>query len=187
MEIEIKYNVRKERNAIIEIIKSSGGAYKRAVRETDTYYNVNGRDSIKTKECLRARESSEGFSEITYKPGTIELDNKHFAKKETNLRVFNLQEAKELLVLLGNTIIVVVEKSREYYQLDKCTICLDYVENVGSFVEIEMESDDKQKALTEIRKCATILGLGDQDVEVMPYRDLVVAHSQKNKLLEDKK
>lgn len=180
MEIELKYNACNKSVKEIEIlINSNGGKLIRSIHEIDTYYNVFGRDSIKTKECLRVRENTDGMCEITYKPGDENLsEKKHFAKKETNLRVADSDIAKRLLELIGNTIVAVVNKSRRYYEIDDCTICLDHIKDIGSFIEIEINDDDRQRGLTKIYKYANLFKLHDRDIEVKPYRDLVIALSQ---------
>ncbi len=144
-------------------------------KEVDTYFNVAGRDSLTTKECLRVREA-DTHTEITYKPPTEnhQVVQSHFAKKETNVSVPDGKEAVALLELLGNDILVVVDKEREYYNLDGCTVALDFIKDAGLFVEIEIETDDEQTALEKIDTLAQKLGLDDSMIETLPYRDVVL-------------
>ena len=144
-------------------------------KEVDTYFNVAGRDSLTTKECLRVRET-DTFDEITYKPPTenFQVVKSHFAKRETNVSVNDGKEATALLECIGNTVLVVVDKEREHYSLDECAVTLDSVKDVGLFVEIEIQADDEESALRKINNVAEKLGLDESMIEVLPYRDVVL-------------
>ncbi len=184
MEIEIKYGVSEDAaNAAISRLRELGGGYLKDSREIDTYFNVTGRDSMSTKECLRIRESSEGGYEMTYKPPTQKLDQKgdYFAKKETNISITDPNDAKYFLHCLGNTVLAVVDKSRQYFTLGECTVCLDKIQGLGSFIEVENDGEDPEIGLTKVKDCARLLGLSDSDIVRDPYRDLVITHSQSSK------
>lgn len=144
-------------------------------KEIDTYFNVAGRDSITTKECLRVRETAT-CTEITYKPPTEnhQLAQKYFSKQETNVSVQDGSKAVALLELIGNDILVIVDKERETYSFDGALILVDFIKGVGLFVEIEIETNDEQMALEKIDSLAQRLGLDDSMVETLPYRDIVL-------------
>lgn len=173
MEIELKYRVSNLKE-ILETLNKNGAEFKKEKLEKDIYFNVSGRDSYTTKECLRIRSSSDGFAEITYKPPTeAKTKSEHFAKKETNLRISDPSEAELLLSLLGNTILVAVIKKRRYYSLNGCVVCIDEVQNVGHFAEVEVEDDDEERGLTRVKECGLLLGFSNAQIERKPYRDLV--------------
>lgn len=179
MEVEIKYRLKdKAPQEVQRLVEENGGKFLEESVEKDTYFNVSGRDSMRTKECLRIRESQMGGSEITYKPPTENGDQeKYFAKKETNLPIQNADIAHDLLSCLGNYVLAVVEKNRKYYSLLECTVCIDKITNLGVFLEIEFIGEDTGVALTKIKNCAKILCLDDQDIVTAPYRDLVIRAS----------
>lgn len=179
MEVEIKYRISEKSFEDIQIlVEEAGGEFLHESLERDTYFNVSGRDSMTTKECLRIRESHKKGNEITYKPPTEEGKQElHFAKKETNLAVQDPQAARDLLMCLGSTILVVVEKNRKYYSLNGCTVCIDKITDLGIFIEIEVMGNNANAALTKIKDCAKVLSLDDQDIVTAPYRDLVMQAS----------
>jgi len=174
MEIEKKYRLSHEQAATVLRTLKERGVFKGSDTETDTYFNVGSRDSYTTKECLRIRRRGDEFHEITYKPPTIGDDQLgYFAKEETNMRIQDAIVAKKLLQSLGNTVLVEVEKNRQYFEFEDCTVCFDEIRSAGIFVEIEVEGQDEVDALTKINKCANILGFTDDILERMPYRDIV--------------
>ena len=58
LEIEKKYYIKDGNiESLTEILMSAGAEYIGDSKQTDIYFNVPGRDSLTSKECLRIRES----------------------------------------------------------------------------------------------------------------------------------
>jgi len=173
LEIEKKYRVQ-DINKIEQDLVGLGAVFGKQTQERDIYFNVSGRDSMTTKECLRIRSTNDK-KEITYKPPT-EKNNQggHFAKKETNLLIKDVEIAQELLLNLGNSILVDFTKERKYYSLNDVTIALDVLNGAYFFIEIEVESEDEEDAIEKIIKVEELLGLSDDFIEDRPYRDIAM-------------
>lgn len=183
-EVEKKFKPNTNNKAgFIRCLKAMNAELINNTREVDTYFNVADRDSLTTKECLRVRES-DAHTEITYKPPTKNhrIVRSHFAKKETNVAVNNGKMAVALLELLGNNILVVVDKNRECYSLGVCKVALDIIKGAGLFIEIEIETNDERAGLKYIDSIAKKLGLTESMIEKLPYRDIVL-----NKQIQKKK
>ncbi len=175
-EVEKKYRIKHlDKEALVLLLEEAGATLIKRKREVDTYFNVAGRDSLMTKECLRVRESN-NKKEITYKPPTYacNADQSHFAKIETNVAVQDTVLAIELLKLIGNEVLVVVEKDRSYYELGECSITLDLITGAGLFAEIEVETNDEKSGIRQIDAAAATIGLDSSMIEMAPYRDLVL-------------
>lgn len=178
LEIEKKYYIK---NSTIEeltsAIKKIGAEYNGEGRQCDIYFNVPGRDSLTTKECLRIRES-EIKKEITYKPATRDSDmnNSFFAKKEVNLAIQDIEIAKILLLDIGCTVLAEVRKERKRFRLDKFKIFIDNILNVGLFIEIEIMDilDNVQQGIEEIDEIMKKMNIADYVIEDKPYRDIVI-------------
>ncbi len=178
LEIEKKYYIK---NITVEylsqIIEKGGAEYIGDSKQRDIYFNVPGRDSFNSKECLRIRVSNTK-KEITYKPPTEELNinNGFFAKKEVNLPIRDIETAKVLLLNIGCTILAEVNKERKRYRLDKFKIFIDNVQNIGLFIEIEIMdiSDNIQKGINEIDELMKRFNINNYIVENKPYRDIVI-------------
>lgn len=172
-EIEKKYRVENLEEVEQKLI-TLGAKLEGVSQERDIYFNVSGRDSMATKECLRIR-SSPKKQEVTYKPPTMAGDTAtHFAKKETNLPIKDIDVARDLLVCLGNSVLVELIKDRKYYALNGATVALDLLNGQYSFVEIEVESSDEADALSRIQQIESSLNLSDDFVETRPYRDIAM-------------
>ena len=172
-EIEKKYRVENLKEIEKKLI-SLGAEMKGEAHERDIYFSVSGRDSMATKECLRIR-SSPKKQEITYKPPTEANERStYFAKKETNLSIQDIDVARDLLVCLGNSVLVELVKDRKYYSLAGATVTLDLLNGQYFFVEIEVESDNEIDALARIQHVEQALDLSDDLVETRPYRDIAM-------------
>lgn len=178
LEIEKKYYIKNMTvECLSQIIEKSGAKYVGDSKQYDIYFNVPGRNSLASKECLRIRASGEK-REITYKPPTEELNmnNGFFAKKEANLPIGDIKTAKILLLDMGCTVLAEVKKTRKRYRLDKFKIFIDNVQNIGLFIEIEILdiSDNIQKGIKEIDELIKRLNINNYIVENKPYRDIVI-------------
>ncbi|MCK5061921.1 class IV adenylate cyclase [Candidatus Parcubacteria bacterium] len=178
LEIEKKYYIKNSTiDDLTKIIEKSGAEYIGDSKQRDIYFNVPGRDSLTSKECLRIRES-ETKKEITYKPPTKESDmnNGFFAKKEINLLIQDVEVAKILLLDIGCTVLAEVKKERKRFRLDKFKIFIDNIQNVGLFIEIEIMDifDNIQKGISEIDELMDGLNMNNYITENKPYRDLVI-------------
>ena len=169
LEIEKKYYIK---NATIDeltkIIEKRGAEYVGENKQCDIYFNVPGRDSLTSKECLRIRESKTK-KEITYKPPTKDEDmnSDFFAKKEVNLSIQDIEIAKILLLDIGCTILAEVKKERKRFRLDKFKIFIDNIQNVGLFIEIEImdTSDNIKKNISEIDRLMESLNINNYVIE----------------------
>ncbi len=177
LEIEKKYQIKDTTiQELGRIIKKSGARYVGKNKQRDIYFNVPGRDSLTSKECLRIRESGTK-KEITYKPPTqkVDMKNDFFSKKEVDLSIQNIETAKTLLLDIGCTVLAEVRKERRVFELDKFKIFIDNVQDIGLFLEIEILDDFSKikKGIVEIDSLLNNLKINCK-IENKPYRDLVI-------------
>ncbi|MFG3495300.1 class IV adenylate cyclase [Streptomyces sp. NPDC047928] len=149
--------------------------------ETDDYYGRPDVDYLRTVECLRVRERDD-FCEITYKPATTEAATDGIvSKRETNVRLDGAgqgEEARRLLEAIGMVFLARVTKHRSAYThpvLDEVTVTLDTVEDVGVFVETEVNTSGPAGAAEVLTRVEEELGLHHCPPVLLPYRDLVLA------------
>ena len=151
MEVEVKFkasiDVEDKIRSIAEFVCEK--------EEIDLYFNSPVRDFRKSDEALRIREDPEGVK-ITYKGPKIDPETK--TRKEIEISVDNYDRAVELLKRLGFIPVREVVKRRRIYRLEDVTICFDEVKGLGSFVEIEMKSEDLESAKRKILEIAKRLG-----------------------------
>ncbi|MBN1167549.1 MAG: class IV adenylate cyclase [Methanospirillaceae archaeon] len=138
-EVEIKVRVPLI-DTIRQAIRKEGGIFSEVLTETDHYYNAPHRDFSQTDEALRIR-ITENKTIITYK-GPKETIQGTKIRKETNLEIRSFPDADSILTSLGFYPVAVVIKKREYWTLGDFSIALDEVAGLGSFVEVELISED---------------------------------------------
>lgn len=137
------------------------------VRQVDTYYDAPHRDFAETDEALRLRrethdpafgsdsaaldtpdsappDTTEGdagapeTTKLTYKGPLIDAESK--TREEHETAVADGDTAAAIFDGLGFEPAAVVEKEREFFEIDGYTITLDRVEGLGEFVEVETEA-----------------------------------------------
>ncbi|UCH89766.1 MAG: class IV adenylate cyclase [Thermoplasmata archaeon] len=131
-------------------LEGAGANFIKAHLEVDTYFSHPERDFGQTDEALRLRiiipeegndvqkefEGAElGKCELSYKGPKIDPASK--TREEYTVHIGNIIAAERILTKLGFKRIMEIRKQRTIYELDDYTVCLDDVEHLGTFVEIE--------------------------------------------------
>ena len=179
LEIERKRQLTGDAKELIKQLRELGFELKSNLREIDTYYSRPDVDFMQTVECLRIRQR-DGFAEVTYKPATTaatHTKNNVIIKPETNLPIQpeDVMTAKQLLTNLGMVRLVEVNKYRRSFQssdFPQATVAIDEIKDAGTFVEVEVLSDDETSALAMTSDIETKLGLESAEVVTRPYRDI---------------
>ena len=179
LEIERKRQLTGDAKELIKQLRKLGFELQSNLHEIDTYYSRPDVDFMQTVECLRIRQR-DGFAEVTYKPATTtatHTKNDVIIKPETNLPIQpgDAAIAKQLLANLGMVQLVEVNKYRRSFQspdFPKATVAIDEIKNAGTFVEVEVLSDDETSALAMISNIETKLGLESAEVITRSYRDI---------------
>jgi adenylate cyclase class 2 len=136
LEIELKARV----NDLAEVRKklfSLHAEREGRVLERDLYLNAPHRDFGVTDEALRIRHAGEKCT-VTYK-GQKKPGFHLKARDEFNCGVESGDVMARIFLSLGFTRVAEVTKWREYYRFRDATVCLDEVERLGEFVEIELK------------------------------------------------
>ncbi len=179
LEIERKRQLTGDAKELIKQLQDLGFELQSNLHEIDTYYSRPDVDFMQTVECLRIRQR-DGFAEVTYKPATTTAThtaNDVIIKSETNLpiRPGDAAIAKQLLTNLGMVRLVEVNKYRRSFQssdFPQATVAIDEIKDAGTFVEVEVLSDDDTSALAMISDIETKLDLESAKVVTRPYRDI---------------
>jgi len=170
MEIEVKFRLDRD---VEEAIRQLATFEIEKVEE-DIYFNSPSRDFRETDEALRVRKDVEGFS-ITYKGPKVDSETK--SREEIKLRVDDFESAVKLFKKLGFREAGRVVKKRRIYRAGDAVICLDDVEGLGKFVEIEVECDDLEKGKREVFGIAEKLGFDRKESIRRSYLEMVLERS----------
>jgi len=137
------------------------------------YYKHPSRDFEKTDEAFRIREE-DNKTLLTYKGPKIGGISKTRFEREVDF--YGLDAMKEILDKLGFVIAGEVHKTRTYYLLGGIEICLDSVDSLGNFVELEIKGDDREAGEKILFDTAGKLGLSR--FERKSYLELVLGKNQ---------
>lgn len=137
--IEVEVKVRADHRQVKDKLKGMGARSVGVEKQSDTYYNAPHRDFAETDEALRIR-CVNGTSVLTYKGKKLDTVSKTREEFETAVEG---AEARSILLSLGFTQSGYVRKLREIFRYKDFIVCLDKVEGLGEFVEVELmaESD----------------------------------------------
>ncbi len=156
LEVEVKAKIKNPGNFEKMLKKINAKFLKKEIQE-DVYFNHPCRDFAKTDEALRIRKiGNETF--LTYKGKRLDAETK--TREEIEIKCG--KEISEILARLGFKAVANVKKVRKEYLFENLHICVDDVEQLGNFVEIEgKELEDKSKIfeilkIFEIEKSETI-------------------------------
>jgi adenylate cyclase class 2 len=167
LEIEVKAYCGDHLSVINRLI-SLGGKFVKRTDERDIYFNHPSRNFIETDEAFRIRRTGDE-TRITYKgpkqPGKAKT------RVEEELAISDYDKMYEILVRLGFTPSREVKKSRDTYRYNDITVCIDIVEGLGEFVELEKIGSDIPGIEDELLKLAGNLGL--KDFEKKSYLELL--------------
>ncbi len=169
LEVEIKFPVA-DLEAFERRLREHGARAGASIVEEDHYVNAPDRDFARTDEALRMRRIGPA-NFVTYKGSKRDAQTKTRTEIEVPLAEGDeaAQDFLQLLKHLGYRFVAVVRKRRRLFHLDagpyKVEACLDDVEQVGRFAELEIQAHEEQ--LTEARdvliELAAELGLSGSE------------------------
>jgi len=136
------------------------------IDEADHYFNAPDRDFARTDEALRVRRIGT-LNHVTYKGPKRDAQTKTRAEIEVALAHGDEAADKfmEMLRCLGYRPVAVVHKSRRIYRTRRgdfaLEICLDDVEGLGKFAEVEIQAPEEnlEAARNTLLNAAAELGL----------------------------
>lgn len=180
IEVELKAALTAAQAAELPSRLPALGLVPRAeLRETDLYFNGGGRDFRRTDEALRlrsCRDLTAGTAEtlLTYK-GPKE-DPRSNTRIEYETAVGDLDTARKLLEALGFTAQYTVDKVRREFADRNITLCLDTVEGLGDFLELEilLEAGDREAAVDRLLALLDRLEISREALSRKSYLELLL-------------
>ena len=138
--IEVEVKVRADHSKARTILRNIGATEIRTEIQADTYFAAPHRDFAKTDEALRIR-SFDGKAVLTYKGPKLDGISKTREELETPI---DEEITAKILYALGFSEAGIVRKSREVFIAGKITVCLDTVEGLGEFLEVEIVAENEK-------------------------------------------
>jgi len=172
LEIELKVQVD-ALGPVREQLNTRNAQFSGRIHEHDIYYNAPHRDFGTTDEALRVRYTND-HAVITYK-GAKRAKYGLKAREELNTAVESGEVFEQILVRLGFVKTAEVNKWRENYRLEDATISLDSVDELGTFVEIEVMTDlNGPDATNQINTLAKEMGIVGEPI-LTSYLELLLS------------
>jgi adenylate cyclase class 2 len=143
-EIEIKLRVDNP-NEIKDRIEKTGGEYIGEFSQVDFYFDDKIQNLFNSDKGLRIRKQicKTGSDRIflTYKGARVKSEVKK--REEIELEIADELKMRKIFEYLGYQVKIIVKKKRQMWKIGECELCLDDVEGLGGFVEIEGVDTDK--------------------------------------------
>jgi adenylate cyclase, class 2 len=172
LEIELKVRVN-SLDPVRTALNQHNAHFSGKQHEHDIYYNAPHRDFGVTDEALRVRYTND-HAVVTYKGAKL----KQFglkAREELNLAVESGEVFEQVLDRLGFKKTAEVNKWRENYQFKDAAVALDSVDELGTFVEIEIMTETGNPDTTLlIRNLAKEIGVNGEPI-LASYLELLLS------------
>jgi adenylate cyclase class 2 len=181
LEIEMKFRVA-EFAAVQQALQSWQATAQPTIEEADHYFNAPDRDFARTDEAFRLR-SIGVENRVTYKGPKQGGPTK--TRTEIEIGVEPGMEAADrfcrMVQHLGYRPTAVVKKRRTIFEFERggfeLQACLDEVETLGRFVEIEIVAEPAQKERAQEALLAVVRDLGLPASEPRSYLEMVLART----------
>jgi len=175
IEIEAKVSVP-EVDVVRKRLQEVGAEPAGSVVETNTFFDTDDRSLLAADKGLRLRKKVNASDKtdvkyiITFKGPRRHGQLK--SREEVELVVEAEREAMSLLACLGYSRILSFEKRRESWKLGGCSVELDELPHLGTYVEIEGPNEGA------INKVRDQLHLTDRPLVKASYVALLMTHLQ---------
>jgi len=173
---EVEVKVPADIEAVAERLDEMGAEHVDTVIQEDTYYDAPHRDFAETDEAFRVRRETrkgETASKITYKGPLVEAESK--TREEFETGVADGDSVDAIVTRLGFAPAATVRKNRRVFQVRDYDVTLDAVDDVGTFVEVETETDgDIEPAREGAYEVLRDLGLDPADQRRTSYLGMLL-------------
>jgi adenylate cyclase class 2 len=171
--IEVEIKVKADHSKVHFILQKLGATKVGIEAQTDTYFAAPHRDFAKTDEALRIR-SLNGQAVLTYKGPKLDAVSKTREELETPVEEATITG---ILHALGFSEAGTVRKRREVFEAGEITVCLDAVEGLGEFLEVEIVAENEKDLETSRHKLFEFLkefSFGEKDSIRASYLEMVL-------------
>ena len=189
-EIEIKIPIE-DPERIMKSLVARGFQKNQKVIEEDMYYNSEYHDVRRYDEALRIRKTRDLLTgktraQINFKGKKIDQISMSRREYETGIEDPDCME--KILGAIGFIRVAGVKKTRNYLQRGEMTACLDQVENLGNFLELEVivrKENLRERFLSQMREILQDLGLSMDNTVRTSYLSMLMGKEENIKERND--
>ncbi len=174
-EIEVKAYL-KDKESVIKKLTDLGATFAKPIRQVDSVFECEEKVSEnETKHSVRIRYLDDGRCIFTAKDRMKQV----MANSEYETEIKDGKAMEQALALMGYAITSTLDKVRLVAHYQDLDICLDDVEELGSFIEVEKFSDeDPHQVVEELFQFLMTLGISKED-QVFEKYDTMMEKLQK--------
>lgn len=177
--IEVEIKIRTDLNSAGQKLTDNGFIKDKFIRETDTYYDnaagdIRGNDTALRIRTVEYPDSGTSESYMTFKGSRC--DDVSMTRPEYESFIGRPDEMKLILKALGyEPVKPAVIKERTLYVKGSVSACLDKVEGLGEFLELEIISDTEAKdaSLSRLWELLDILGYDKDATTTVSYLSML--------------
>ena len=178
-EIEIKAKLR-DKKSVMKKLGDFGCKFEPKITQEDVVFSEkigSVEKYMSNKNFLRLRVKNNGKILFTIK----QRQKNHLDKIEHEVEISSKEEMKKALLLIGYKEAVGIKKTRVITHYDGREICLDEVEGLGDFIEMEtlVSDGDAEKIQEEMFKFFEKIGIKPDDRINFGYDILMLKKSEK--------
>jgi len=170
-EIELKFKVD-DMNDLLAKLRDMDCEVSEILSQNDTIYvsDLAHVESVEGSIWLRVRKENEKV-ELNLKKQSARIQE----SKEIEFEVSSYEKANQLLETLGYQKWVVVNKKRRYSKYLNYNLCIDEVERLGSFLEIELlvDEEDKKDYISDLLEIAKTFELTEDNIVNSHYDTMI--------------
>ncbi len=178
--IEVEIKIRVDLDEAEKRLKNNGFSLDTQVKETDIYFDndtgdIRGNDTALRIRTVEHSDSGSSTSYITFKGNRC--DDVSMTRPEYETYVGHSTEMVKILESLGyKPVEPAVVKDRIVYVNGSITACIDRVEGLGGFLELEVmtNKDTKDAALNRLWAMLEALGYNRSDTTTVSYLTMLL-------------
>ena len=171
--IEVEVKVRADHSKIRPVLIEMGASKVGVEEQSDIYFAAPYRNFAETDEALRIR-SLGGQSVLTYKGPKLDKVSKTRVEIETPV---DGTAVSKIFQALGFLEAGAVRKKREIFREGEIIVCLDAVEGLGEFLEVELDVEsekDLESSRAKLFKFLSQFGLSEKDSIRTSYLEMIL-------------
>lgn len=174
--IEVEVKVRVDHSKIRPVLSEMGVSKVGVEEQSDVYFAAPYRNFARTDEALRIR-SLGGQAVLTYKGPKLDKVSKTRVEIETPV---DGTAAAKIFHALGFLEAGAVRKKREIFRAGDITVCLDTIEGLGEFLEVEIDVGNEkylESSRAQLFKFLSQFGLSEKDSIRTSYLEMLLEKS----------
>jgi predicted adenylyl cyclase CyaB len=172
MEVESKVKVASLEKLKQQLIKMGAVFGEQKTQEDQYFYRDDVLDKVKGpgSSIVRIRKSSKCY--LTSKTFTNQLG----AWEEHEIVIENPEELRKLLIKVGFVPVLDIIKKRQTGRLNEYELCLDDIKDYGTYLEVSLDSDEKETARKKILELLNKLGFKESDIDHRSYAEVMLGN-----------